>query len=165
MKKILFLAATAAMMLGLAACTDDPIVPIDDNGTTVDNPMVKSVDDLVGTNWAYTLEIPPIEIEGETIDVSIEFGLNFDDEYAHLTFPDNVTVFSMSDEYTLEEIEEMNFAYSYQASTTSGTLICGEMEIPVRYDETTDAILIDMMLAYEEDEDGAESFTLVFHRK
>ena len=164
MKKNLFLVAAATLMLGLAACTDDPIV----NPATPDipeSPIVKSTDDLKGTEWSYSLDLGSYEFEDGTLDLGFEFGLSFDENYAHLSFPDNVTVFSMTDEYTLEEIESMNFAYSYDMTTTSGTLVSSQMEIPFRYDETSDAILIDAQLVSEGIGDEETTFTIVFHRK
>ena len=101
----------------------------------------------------------------ETLDLSMEFGLNFDESYAHLTFPEDVTFLTVTDDFSVEEIEKMDFAYSYDATTTSGTLTASELEIPFRYDEATDAIMIDMNFAVEGFEDEAETYTIVFHRK
>ena len=162
MKKSIILAAAAAMILGLASCTDEPIIPGNGN-EVIDNPMVKSTADLIGTEWTYTLELNPIEFIEDTLNLTFEFGLNFDEEYAHLTFPENVTFLSASDDYTLEEIESMNFNYTYDLATTSGALITSELEIPFRYNAAEDAILIDMGL--EEPTGETSNFTIAFHRK
>lgn len=159
----ILLVAAATMIMGLASCTDEPIIPVD-GPNVVNNPMVKSVDDLVGTTWTYTLFDEPIVIDDQTIDLSMKFGLAFDETDAHLTFPDNVTVISVSDEYSTEEIESMGFAYTYNAETTSGTLQANDLEIPFRYDEADDAIMIDMNIATSYDEEDYETVTIVFHR-
>ena len=164
MKKNLILVAAATMMLGFAACTDEPFV-IDPENPVVEGAAVKSVDDLKGTEWTYTMEIEPIEFYEETLDLSMEFGLNFDEEYAHLVFPEEVTFLTCTDEYTLEEIEEMNLAYTYDAATTSGTLTYNDFTLPFTYNEATDAININMGVAFDEEGETAEYFTLVFTRK
>ena len=49
--------------------------------------------------------------------------------------------------------------------TTSGTLLTGDLVIPFTYDEATDAIMIDLHVAYDEDGEDFNTVTLVFHRK
>lgn len=183
MKKQILLIA-AAMLLGMTACQkEELIVPINGGSDINENVMVKSVADLIGTDWTYTyndtLSIPGYGCDSiEGLILNFEFGLNFDSTYAHLSFPENVIAMgvvetSTSGEYDLQEISQMNFAYTYDPTTHTGTLtancydIDGSYEtyqLPFEYDTTTDAITVTITLSYEDDLDNGFPFTMVFHR-
>lgn len=182
MKKNIFtvLAAAAMMTFGLTACQDeviDPVTPVQG-----DNVLVKTAADLIGTNWEYTLDLSAgFEIDDEMAEYidsamleemfSMTFGLSFDADYAHLTFPEDViglNVIEIDDEnYSVEEITEMAYTYTYEASTTSGTLTGGNLDdivVPFTYSETNDEITIDLLFADENDEANAIPVQLVFTR-
>ena len=181
MKKSFFLIA-AALTLGFAACTDEPVNPVipGEGGNEVSAPMVKSAADLIGTEWEYTLDLGAGLDLGDLYDcmdsadiagmLTMTFGLNFDASYAHLTFPEDViglNVVEDGDDYTVEEISEMAYTYTYDASTTSGTLTGGnlaDLVIPFTYDTANDQITISMLVADEGDEANAVPFILVFSR-
>ena len=95
MKKNFFAFAAAVLMLGMTACQkeDDNTIANPETGNTL---MVKSVADLAGTEWTYTLsfsDIIGVEMGdcAEITGLDLQFGLNFDNSYAHLVFPENVT--------------------------------------------------------------------------
>ncbi len=178
MKKNIIFAAVAAVALAFTACTEEPI--IDNGGNVTPTPRVKTTADLIGTNWEYTLDLSAGIDYSELADcmdstdlaamLSLTFGLNFDADYAHLTFPEDViglNVVEDGDNYTVEEIQEMAYTYTYDASTTSGTLTGGNLDdivVPFTYNTTTDQITIDLMIADEGDEANAMPFQLVFSR-
>lgn len=183
MKKQIVLIA-AALLLCMTACKKETITPMENHQPEVT--LVKSTADLIGTEWTLTLDLSDsIYVYdggcGWTDSImsqylQFEFGLNFDSTYAHISFPDNVTVLSLGEvdgEYSMEEIESMNFAYTYDPATHTGSLTANTLDdngnpdtfqIPFTYDTTTDAIIINMAFAYAENEDETISFQLVFHR-
>ena len=181
MKKQILLIA-AALLLGMTACQkEEQIVPINGNNSTNENVMIKSVSDLIGTNWTYTIN-DTLTFDGlgcdsiEGIVLNFQFGLSFDSNYAHLLFPENVVAFDLmqdGDEYGLQEVANMNFAYSYDPTTHTGALTANAMDndgnpttcqIPFTYDTPTDAITIVLHIADEGDEDNTFAYQLVFHR-
>lgn len=178
MKKNIFAIAAAVLMLGMTACQkEDNNDIVSGSGNT--EARVKSVADLVGTNWEYTLDLSA-GMDQELLDcmdsatiadiLTMTFGLSFDASYAHLTFPEDViglNVVEDGDDYTVEEVSQMNYSYTYDASTTSGTLTggnLGDLVIPFTYNTTNDQITINMMVADEGDEDNATPWVLVFSR-
>ena len=179
MKKNILIAAIAALTLSFTACQKDDVNPVD-NGGVNNNARVKSTSDLIGTNWEYTLDLSAGMDLSELADcmdsadiadmLSLTFGLNFDADYAHLTFPEDVTglnVVENGEDYTVEEIQEMAYTYTYDASTTSGTLTGGNLDdivVPFTYSETNDEITIDLLFADENDEANAIPVQLVFSR-
>lgn len=178
MKKQILL-VTAALLLGMTACQkDEQIVPINDGNDTNENVLVKSVSDLIGTNWTYAINdtISYYEYGCDTLILNIEFSLSFDSSYAHLSFPENIVASNQEqdgDEFSQQEIQNMDFAYSYDPTTQTGALTANALDydgnpttfqIPFTYNTTTDAIVIVMQIANEGDEDNAHAFQLVFHR-
>ena len=180
MKKQFFLIA-AALLLGMTACQkEEQIVPI--NGNDIEeNVMVKSAADLIGTNWTYVMNdtISLGDFGCDSVDgivLNFEFGLSFDSSYAHLTFPENVVAFNLmadGDEYGLQEVASMDFAYTYDPTTQTGALTANAMDdngnpttcqIPFTYNTTSDAITIVLHIADEGDEDNTYAFPLVFTR-
>ncbi|MBR1784242.1 MAG: hypothetical protein IJ760_02250 [Bacteroidales bacterium] len=178
MKKSTFILAAAALALGFASCTDEPIIPeIEGGSEVVAGVRVKSVADLVGTEWTYTMDDMTFDDGfGNTVTIPMDdlvFGLEFGTDVAHLSFPENMVMLSLNEDYTLEELEGMGFAYTYEAATTSGTLtatdndITGEtidLTIPFTYNEATDAININLGLDYGDEEEPVY-MQLVFNRK
>lgn len=175
MKKNIFALAAAVLMLGMTACQKEDDTNIAGNPTTENTLMVKSVADLVGTEWTYTLsfsDIIGVEMGdcAEITGLDLQFGLNFDNIYAHLVFPENVTGLNLvedGDEYTMEEIQGLDYNYSYDAATQTGALSGAnlvDIEIPFRYDEASDAIIVEFAVAFDEDETNAVPVQLVFHR-
>ena len=187
MKKSTILIA-AALLLGMTACQKEDVQPIIVNGDNIPQmgdenyPLVKTAADLIGTNWEYTLDLSEgFEIDDEMAEClssedladlfTMTFGLSFDANYAHLTFPEDViglNVIEIDDEnYSVEEITEMAYTYTYEASTTSGTLTGGNLDdivVPFTYSETNDEITIDLLFADENDEANAIPVQLVFTR-
>ena len=180
MKKQFFLIA-AALLLGMTACQkEEQIVPI--NGNDIEeNVMVKSAADLIGTNWTYvmndTISFGDFGCDStEGIILNFEFGLSFDSNYAHLTFPENVVATDLmadGDDFGLQEVANMNFAYTYDPTTQTGALTANAMDedgepatcqIPFTYNTTTDAITIVLHMADEGDEDNTYAYPLVFTR-
>ena len=112
----------------------------------------------------------------EGFDSTMVFHLNFDNEYAHFTFDDNMSVYGVTElvgEYTMEEIQQMNLAYVYDAATHTGTLTAvgtdddGDpinYQIVFTYDDNADTITINLMFANDEDESTPISFPLLFQR-
>jgi hypothetical protein len=180
MKKQFFLIA-AALLLGMTACQkEEQIIPI--NGNDIEeNVMVKSAADLIGTNWTYVMNdtISLGDFGCDSVDgivLNFEFGLSFDSSYAHLTFPENVVAFNLmadGDEYGLQEVASMDFAYTYDPTTQTGALTANAFDedgepstcqIPFTYNTTSDAITIVLHIADEGDEDNTYAFPLVFTR-
>ena len=181
MKKQILLIA-AALLLGMTACQkEEQIVPINGGNDINENVMVKSAADLIGTNWTYVMNdtISFGDLGCDSIDgiiLNFAFGLSFDSRYAHLSFPENVIAFDLmadGDEYGLQEVSNMNFAYTYDPTTQTGALTANAFDedgepstcqIPFTYDNTTDAITIVLHIADEGDEDNTYAFPLVFTR-
>jgi len=183
MKKQILLVA-AALLLGMTACQKDEIAPINGNNHENENVLVKSTEDLIGTEWTYTMNLlDSIFIDGGCgwdsiagLNLQLQFGLNFDSTYAHLTFPEDVTVLSAGEvdgEFSLEEIESLDFGYTYDPTTHTGYLTANTvdedgnpdtLQIAFTYDTTTDAIVIDLNIVYGFDEDEDVTLQLVFHR-
>lgn len=187
MKKNIFAIAFIAMALCFTSCQKEDPTP-DANGPA-GTPRVTTTSDLMGTDWTATLPLGDLinAMTGmnlsdygcqfpEGFDSTLVFHLNFDDEYAHFTFGDNMSVVNVAEvagEYTSEEIEQMNLAYVYDGTTHTGTLTAvgtdenGDpinYQIVFTYDDNTDTITINLQFANAEDENTTISFPLVFHR-
>lgn len=180
MKKNLMLLAAALFAFGMASCTDEPIV-VDGGNTEITTPRVKSVADLIGTQWVYNMEdMVFVDEMGDTVGYvplsDLEFGLNFDENYAHFTFPEEVMVISAGTDDdgmpTMEELQEIAYAYTYDPGTQTGALT-GEayddngevqtVQIPFSYDVATDGILINLQVLVDEDGNPL-NIQLVYHR-
>ena len=169
MKKHLLFIAAVALLLGLASCEKE--------NNTPNTSKVKSVADLIDTQWTYvysdTIVFDP---NCDAYILNMEFGLYFDSNYAHISFPENVIAMNCIDNngsFTMDEVEEMNFIYTYTASTHTGALTVNDVDdngnpttfqIPFTYDEDDDAIHMVLHIADDGDEDNAIPFTLTFHR-
>lgn len=180
MKKSILLIA-AALLLSMTACQKENITPINSNNNyTEDNVLVKSTDDLIGTDWIFTMNLlDSLFIDGgcgwdsiSGLSLQLDFGLTFDSTYAHISFPEDVTVIVVG-EYSTDEIESMDFAYTYDPTTQTGAFTANTVDedgnpdtfqIPFSYDTTTDAIIVNLQIAYGFDEDDMTTLQLVFHR-
>ena len=180
MKKTIFVAAAAAMLLSFASCQKEDITTIDNNTpvTPSSNARVKSTSDLHNTNWVYTVTYN--EFLGDMLgldmtcmqdfeDDTLTFGLNFDGTYAHFSFPDNIEAYG-GDEGMLQQISGVSYSYSYNGTTHTGYLD-GVSEdndtVPAQlqftYNDTDDDITFVLPMFYADDS-TAVNITLVFQR-
>ena len=186
MKKNIFAIALIAITFCMASCQKEPITP---NGNNEGAPRVAVTSDLIGTDWTANFSLGDLlqVMTGmslsdygcqfpEGFDSTMTFHINFDSEYAHITFGDNISIVNVVEiagGYTNEEIENMDLAYVYDGSTHTGTLTAVgndengnpiNYQIVFTYDDAADTITINMMFANAEDEDTTINFPLVFHR-
>ena len=194
MKKKIFIAAAVAVLLGMTACQkeqitlDTPAAP--STPSTPGAPaMVKTTADLIGTDWTSTLNLSDLlyAMTGMNLsdygcdsvigfDSAMVFHIEFDSNYAHITFSENMVITNVTEiagEYSINEIEQMNLAYQYSSATHTGTLTAVgvyEDNQPINYhtaftySENDDTITINLLFANAEDEDTTITFPLVFHR-
>jgi hypothetical protein len=184
MKKNILVLAFFAIALCLNSCQREEI-SLDNDGTPQNTPRVTTTSDLTGTNWTATISLDDFvyAMSGMHLsDYGCELGadsvmvyhLSFGTEFAHITFSDNISVYHMADvagEYTLEEIQQMNFSYFYDGSTHTGTLTAVGIDadgdpinyqLSFTYNDTTDEITVILPLADEND--NAINFPAVFQR-
>ena len=190
MKKNIFAIALVAIALCFGSCQKEIINGNEENPVNpVNTPKVSRTSDLIGTDWTANLSLGDfvyamtgtnLEEIGcqfpEDFDATMLFHINFDNDYAHITFSDNISVINVAEiagEYTMEEIEQMDLAYVYDAATHTGTLTAvgtdenGEpidFQILFTYDDDDDTITINLQFANAEDEDTTINFPLVFQR-
>ncbi len=181
MKKNILIAAVAALTLAFAACQKEDIVTpgnIVNPGTENPNgPMVKSTEDLIGTNWTYTMDsLVAVDVFGDTISIPSLgdlFYLNFDADYAHFSFSDMVEAWGMSaDGMTMEQISGVDYEYSYDGVTHTGSLN-GTIEdengtevatsLTFTYSDANDEITFIIPMAFEGDTTVVD-VPVVFHR-
>ena len=166
MKKSTILIA-AALLLGMTACQKEDVQPIIVNGDNIPQmgdenyPLVKTTADLRGTDWAYTFDFATLADPNCPIpagmDLTVEFGLTFDQDSAHFTFPQEVVAFDMLEvngEYTMQQVNGKNFGYSYDGGTHTGDLLTADVDengapvtynIPFTYTDSTDVITVNLM--------------------
>ena len=186
MKKNIFAIALIAITFCMASCQKEPVTP---NGNNEGTPRVAVTSDLIGTDWTANLSLGDLiyAMTGTTLsdygcqfpegfDSTMVFHINFDNEYAHITFSDNISIVNVVEiagGYTNEEIENMDLAYIYDGATHTGTLTAVgndengnpiNYQIVFTYNDNDDTITINMEFANAEDEDTTISFPLVFHR-
>ena len=189
MKKNIFAIAFIAITLCMASCQKDPITPNGNGENPVNTPKVTATADLIGTDWTATLSLDDLvyAMTGMNLsdygcqfpdgfDSNMLFHISFDNEYAHITFSDNISVVNVAElagEYTMEEIEQMDLAYVYNGATHTGTLTAVgtdengdpiDYQITFTYDDDDDTITINLQFANAEDEDTTINFPLVFTR-
>lgn len=176
MKKSIFIAAVAALALGMTACTDDPIV--------IDNPEViggettthtiKTTSDLIGTEWSYSID------EGNLLDVymiddvvismpEVSFGLTFDASHAHFSFPESAEAYALAEDgITMEQIGGIDYEYSYDGETHIGHLIGTVLDeegnlvdasLEFSYDEEADTITFALPIYSFENEEYTTGIT------
>ena len=186
MKKNIFAIALIAITFCMASCQKEPVTP---NGNNEGTPRVAVPSDLIGTDWTANLSLSDLiyAMTGTTLsdygcqfpegfDSTMVFHINFDNEYAHITFSDNISIVNVVEiagGYSNEEIENMDLAYVYDGATHTGTLTAVgndengnpiNYQIVFTYNDNDDTITINMEFANAEDEDTTISFPLVFHR-
>lgn len=189
MKKNIFVIVIAAFALCMASCQKENVNPNENGGNNVSKPKVAVTSDLIGTDWTANISLGDMvyAMTGQSIseggcifpdsfDTTMIFHLSFDNEYAHITFSDNISVVNVAEVaggYTMEEIEQMDLAYVYDGTTNTGTLTAvgiDENSNPINYqivftyDDNADTITINSMFANAEDEDTTINFPLVFLR-
>ena len=186
MKKNIFAIVVAAMALFMTSCDKTPITPVNGENDGA-KPRVAVTADLIGTDWTASLTLNDL-LTGMGVDLSgivcsdsndlnaeaMGININFDDQYAHITFSDNVVVLNameMNGEYTMEEIEQMDLAYVYDASTHTGTLTAvgtdenGDpinYQINFTYSDNDDTITINFQ--FTDENDAVINFPMVFQR-
>ena len=129
MKKNILIAAVAALTLSLTACQKDDVTPVNNGGVNT-NTRVKSTSDLHNTDWTYSVTTTElvnalmgtnIPCMDSTAEETYTFGLNFDGQYAHFSFPENVMAFG-GDEGELNQITGVSYEYEYEGATHTGHL-------------------------------------------
>lgn len=186
MKKNIFAIVVAAMALFMTSCDKTPIT-LDNDGNVNPQPKVTVTSDLIGTDWTAALTLNDlltsmgIDLSGivcsDSNDLNAEvmgININFDDQYAHITFSDNVVVLNameMNGEYTMEEIEQMDLAYVYDGTTHTGTLTAVgtdengdpiDYQINFTYSDNDDTITINFQ--FTDENDAVINFPMVFQR-
>ena len=177
MKKSIILIAAAAL-LSMPACQKENIVP--GNNVTPSNNVtpgnggnngakVQTTADLHNTDWSYTTTLAELIANvmpgadtcylGGMGDENYVFGLTFDGQYAHFSFPENVMAFG-GDEGELNQIAGVSYEYEYDGTTHTGYLtVAAEDEdgndVPAQleftYDDATDVITFNLPMFYPED--------------
>jgi hypothetical protein len=191
MKKNIFAIALVAFALCMVSCQKEAITPNGNgnNETPMNTPKVSVTSDLIGTDWTATLPLNDLvyAMTGmnisdmgcqlpEGFDADMVFHLNFDTDFAHFTFSENmalINVIETAGGYLNEEIENLDLAYVYDGTTHTGTLTAVgtdedgnpiNYQIVFTYDDDDDTITINYEIANAEDEDTTISVPLVFHR-
>ena len=186
MKKNIFAIVVAAMALFMTSCDKTPITP-DNGGNDGAKPRVAVTADLIGTDWTASLTLNDL-LTGMGVDLSgivcsdsndlnaeaMSIQMNFDNQYAHITFSDNVVVLNaleVNGEYTMEEISQMDLAYVYDGATHTGTLTAvgtdenGDpinYQINFTYSDNDDTITINFQ--FTDENDAVITFPMVFQR-
>ena len=186
MKKNIFAIVVAAMALFMTSCDKTPITPVN-GGNDGAKPRVAVTADLIGTDWTASLTLNDL-LTGMGVDLSgivcsdsndlnaeaMSIQMNFDNQYAHITFSDNVVVLNameMNGEYTMEEIEQMDLAYVYDGTTHTGTLTAVgtdengdpiDYQINFTYSDNDDTITINFQ--FTDENDAVITFPMVFQR-
>lgn len=180
MKKTLFIAALAALTLSFTACQKDDVTNGGNTDPVNNGARVKSTSDLHNTNWTYTVttsellsnllgtDIPCMD---STAEETYVFGLNFDGQYAHFSFPENVMAFG-GGEGELNQITGVSYEYTYDGATHTGylTVAAEDMDgdetiapLQFTYDDATDVITFNLNMFYADDNTPL-TLTLNFHR-
>ena len=180
MKKNILIAAVAALTLSFTACQKDDVNPVDNGGDVNPNARVKTTADLHNTDWTYTVTTTElvnalmgtnVPCMDSTAEETYTFGLNFDGQYAHFSFPENVMAFG-GDEGELNQITGVSYEYEYDGTTHTGylTVAAEDMDgdetiapLQFTYDDATDVITFNLPLFYADDNTPL-TLTLNFHR-
>lgn len=172
-KSILMIAAAAMFAFGMTSCTDEPVI-INGEGTGTEGitPRVKTTADLIGTNWTYTMDsMVTVDPYGDTITIPSLgdlFYLNFDSLYAHFTFSDMVEAWGLDANDMMQQITGIDFEYSYDGTTHTGTLNGEDEEgnpanLTFTYSDANDEITFIIPMAFEGDTTSMD-VPVVFHR-
>ena len=167
MKKNILIAAVAALTLSLTACQKDDVTPVNNGGENT-SARVKSTADLHNTDWTYSVTTTElvnalmgtnVPCMDSTAEETYTFGLNFDGQYAHFSFPENVMAFG-GDEGELNQIAGVSYEYEYDGTTHTGylTVAAEDMDgdetiapLQFTYDDATDVITFNLDMFYAED--------------
>lgn len=170
MKKSIILIAAAAL-LSMTACQKENITPVNGSTATIDNPdtfspRVKSAADLQNTAWIANINLGGL--------FTLQVDLTFDADSAHFTFPQDVAVYGfpyavngVNGMYTMEEMDGLNLAYDYTATTQTGNLVANDIDttgtitpynVPFSYSNQNDDITILLI------DDDNDTLPLVFDR-
>ena len=186
MKKNIFAIVVAAMALFMTSCDKTPITPVNGENDGA-KPRVAVTADLIGTDWTASLTLNDL-LTGMGVDLSgivcsdsndlnaeaMSIQMNFDNQYAHITFSDNVVVLNaleVNGEYTMEEISQMDLAYVYDGATHTGTLTAVgndengnpiNYQINFTYSDNDDTITINFQ--FTDENDAVITFPMVFQR-
>lgn len=173
MKKNIFaIAAAAILAIGMTACEPETIVPGENNAPQTSNTRVKSTADLIGTNWTYTMDsLVAVDPYGDTITIPSLgdlFYLNFDADYAHFTFSDMVEAWGLDANDMMQQITGIDFEYSYDGTTHTGTLNGEDEEgnpanLTFTYSDANDDITFILPMAFDGDTTAVD-VPVVFHR-
>ena len=172
-KSILMIAAAAMFAFGMTSCTDEPVI-INGEGTGTEGitPRVKTTADLIGTNWTYTMDSQvAVDAFGDTITIPSLgdlFYLNFDSLYAHFTFSDMVEAWGLDANDMMQQITGIDFEYSYDGTTHTGTLNGEDEEgnpanLTFTYSDANDEITFIIPMAFDGDTTSMD-VPVVFHR-
>ncbi len=190
MKKNIFAIALVAIALCFGACEKQIISGNEENPVNpVNTAKVQQTSDLVNTDWTavfslgdflYAMTGMNLSDYGcqfpEGFDSTMIYHINFDQNFAHITFSDNITIVNVAEvagEYTMEEIEQMDLAYVYDMATHTGTLTAVgtdengnpiDYQLIFTYDDNTDTFTINLQFSNAEDENTTINFPVVFHR-
>lgn len=190
MKKNIFAIALVAIALCFGSCAKEIISGNEENPVNpVNTAKVQQTSDLVNTDWTavfslgdflYAMTGMNLSDYGcqfpEGFDSTMIYHINFDQNFAHITFSDNITIVNVAEvagEYTMEEIEQMDLAYVYDMATHTGTLTAVgtdengnpiDYQLIFTYDDNTDTFTINLQFANAEDENTTINFPVVFHR-
>lgn len=177
MKKSIILIAAAAL-LSMTACQKENIVP--GNNVTPSNNVtpgnggnngakVQTTADLDNTSWSYTTTLAELIANvmpgadtcylGGMGDENYVFGLTFDGQYAHFSFPENVVALG-GEEGMMEQITAVSYEYEYDGASHTGllTVAAEDMDgeetiapLEFTYDDATDVITFNLPMFTPED--------------
>lgn len=177
MKKNILIAAIAALALSFAACQKDENDSTVDNGGVNPNARVKSTSDLHNTDWNCSVSLTDfLTATGFNIgcvdsidDAIIESYLNFDGTYAHFTFSQNVEIWGMDNNDQMQQMQGLDYEYSYDGASHTGYLIGQDEDgnvanLTFTYDDNTDDITFVLPLYLAEDTANVINFPLVYDR-
>jgi len=156
MKKNILFAAFAAFALCLASCQKEEIT----NDTTDPNDgkvntfaRVKGTSDQRNTDWTSNISLADLlkkmgyDMQGIDSIGGMAFSafLNFDTAYAHFTFSQNVEVWGLDADDITNQIQGIDYEYSYDGNTHTGYLVGEDEEgnpakLTFTYDDYADDI-------------------------
>ena len=180
-KNIIAIAAAAFLAFGMTACEPESIDPVQNPINQIVNPRVKTTADLDNTSWSYTTTLAELIANvmpgadtcylGGMGDENYVFGLTFDGQYAHFSFPENVVALG-GEEGMMEQITAVSYEYEYDGASHTGhlTVAAEDMDgeetiapLEFTYDDATDVITFNLNLTNTEDETPV-TLTLNFAR-
>lgn len=175
MKKNIIIVAIATLAIAMTACQKEENIVTPGNETT--NPRVKTTSDLHNTDWNSSVSLADfLTMTGFNVgcvdsidDAIIESYLNFDGTYAHFTFSQNVEIWGMDNNNQMQQMQGINYDYSYDGTTHTGYLVGQDDDgnpanLTFTYDDNTDAITFVIPLYLAEDTANVINFPLIYNR-